>query len=896
MNWNDRLRTALTTSAGAPDEDVVEELAQHARATYDAARADGCSHDEAEQRVTDQIAVWTRERSALRHPSHRPTHVEPPSEKAPSWWAGIGDETRYALRLLLRQPRAALLVILTMALGIGATTTLFSVTYGVLLKPLPWPDGNRLVALKETRGGNPPRFGSFTNAMFSVWSGPSTTIEGIAAWSTGTRTLTGTGDPDRIRLGSVSANLFRVLGVRAMLGSFFTDEDETAKVVVLSEGLWRERFGADPRAINRVIELDGQTYRIVGVLPRDAAFPDAQTRAWIPFRVLEPGRGVATFDVVARLRPGVTPVQAAAEGTARGRSAPDQGITVTTLFGSGRDIAISAVPLREAFTSEVRTPLLVLLAAVGLMLITATANISALRLAQATTRRREIAIRSAIGADSARVARQLLIENLLLGAIGGAIGLGFAWSLHGALPLLLPPDFPRGDSLGISVVVVAFATAITVLASIAFGLAPVARARRLNIVQTLAEDRNSSGMGQRSRRDARVPIMIGQVAIACILLVGASLLARSFVAMLDADRGYDPTGILVGRLSLPASMFPPDRRHALVTETLDRLSQLPGVADASFTSESPLVPGGSTVAMSIKGSDGSMITMQASPRVVSAKYFATLRMRVVAGRTFTTADTDSAPPAIIVSQSFARRYLGDNPIGARLPFLAGYQFGSKTPPRNGDVIGVVDDLRYVTPVSVSYPEIYYPVTQLNGQLGVQTVTVFLRTNTDPRSLALPLRTTVRNLDPRLVADGVATMEERLLTSLARPRLYATLLVGFAVVALTIAAVGLFGVLSFLVAQRSHEIAVRSAVGATQRDIVALVLRQSMAVTVIGVVAGLTGSLVLMQSLSSLLYGVTAHDALTYIAMPLIVVLVSLAACAAPALRAARLDPLQALRG
>jgi predicted permease len=896
MNWNDRIRAALTTPDGLPDEDVVEELAQHARTTYNAARADGCSHEEAAHRVDDLIVVWTRERARLHHPSHRPTYVELPSG-APSWWSGTGDEARYALRLLLRQPRAALLVILTMALGIGATTTLFSVTYGVLLKPLPWPDSDRLVALTETRGGNPARFGAFTNAMYWVWGGPSATIEGIGAWSTRTMTLTGTGDPDRIRLASVSASLFRVLGVRAMRGSLFTEADETARVVVLSEGLWRDRFGADPAAINRVIELDGQAYRVLGVLSRDAAFPDTQRQAWIPFRVLPPASGFATFDVVARLRPGVTPQQAAAEATARGPSAPDPGITATAIFGKAGPIAISAVPLRESFTSEVRTPLLVLLAAVGLMLITATANISALRLAQATTRRREIAIRSAIGADTARVARQLLIENLILGAIGGAVGLGFAWWLHRALPSLLPPDFPRGDDLGISLVVVAFATGISVLASVAFGLAPVARARRLNIVQTLAEDRSPSGMSHRSQRgDVRVPIMIGQVAIACILLVGASLLARSFVAMLDADRGYNPTGILVARLSLPASIFSADRRHALVTDALARLSQLPGVAEASFSSESPLTPGGSTVAMTIKGPDGAMMAMQASPRTVSPKYFETLRMRIVAGRTFTTADTDGAPPVIIVSQSFARRYLGNNPIGARLPFIAGYQFGSQTPPRDGDVIGVVDDLRYVSTQSVSNPEIYYPATQLNGRLGVPTVTLFLRTSTDPRSLALPLRTTLRNVDPQLVAEGVATMEERLLTSLARPRLYATLLVGFAVVALTIAAVGLFGVLSFLVAQRSHEIAVRSAIGATQRDIVALVLRQSMAVTVIGVFTGLAGSAVLMRSLSSLLYGVTTYDALTYVAMPLIVVIVSLAACAAPALRAARLDPVQVLRG
>src|SRR5262245_34910722 len=342
-------------------------------------------------------------------------------------------DLRYAARLLVRQPRFALLATLTMGLGIGATTILFSVTYGVLVKPLPWPAGDHVVLLKETRGGSPPRFGSFTNTAYSSWQGQASTIEDLAAWSQATATLSGAGETDRIRIAQNTASLFRVLGVRPMCGSLFVVKDEVDKpsVIVLADSLWRQRFGGDPHALGRVVRLDNAPYTIVGVLPDELAFPDRRTRAWIPFRVHSAdGNYLSLFSAVAKLQPGVTAVQAAAEGTARGKFVADTGMTTMAIFGSNGPVSISAVPLKDAMTADVRQPLTVLLAAVMLLLVTAAANVAGLQLARATARRREMAIRAALGAAHARVVRQLVAESLLLGFLGGAAGILLAWWLH----------------------------------------------------------------------------------------------------------------------------------------------------------------------------------------------------------------------------------------------------------------------------------------------------------------------------------------------------------------------------------------------------------------------------------------------------------------------------------
>lgn len=899
MDWNQRIRSAFARSAPAPDDDVIEELAQHARMMYEAARADGCSPEDAHRRVAAQIDTWRAEAPVLHRQPRRAPAVAPPTAASFSRFAGLTNDIGYAARLLRREFRHALLTIVTMAVGIGATTVLFSITYGVLVRPLPWPNADRVVVVRETRGGSAPRFGEFTNAAYLAWREQPALVESLAAWSQRLVTLTGAGDPDRIRITAASPSLFAVLGVRPLIGSLFEQKDDTSPVVVLSERLWRVRFGADRSVLGRLVRFDNQPYTIVGVLPDAAAFPDRQAAAIVPYAV-QPTAGnlLSMFSALALLRPAATAAQAAAEGTARGRYAADTGMTTSAIFGSNGPIEVNARPLSEALTADVRRPLLILMAAVALLLVTATANVAGLQLARATTRTREMAIRAAIGAGAARITRQLLVENLMIGLAGGLAGVALAEWLHRSMPSLLPADFPRVDTLRIDAAVLTFALVIAFGASLACGLLPAVRARRLNLVEALAEDGTAPvGAGTRSRTARmRTAIMAAQIAIACVLLVGASLLGRSFLALLDADRGFDATNVLTARLSMPAAVYSSQRRFALAEHVLGRLAGTPGVEEVAFTSELPLTPGGSTAAFTFKAprSEAGVIRVQASPRIVSARYFPTLGIRVAAGRNFSEADTASSEPVVIVNAAFARRYLGSAPLGTKLPIVA---YGGNNDARvEAAVIGVVDDVRYIESSTSSQPEMYYSYRQMNGELPVQTVTLLARTSGDPRPAAAALRAAVRSADPHLVADVIMPLEDRLLTTLARPRLYAGLLGGFAGFSLLIAAVGLFGLLSYSVAQRGRELAIRSAVGARQGDLLRLVLRQGVAVVVAGLVPGVVASLWVGVLLKAQLYGVTSHDNVTFVAVPVLLVVVGALAAWLPARRAARMDPLRVLRG
>ncbi len=809
------------------------------------------------------------------------------------------QDLRYAVRLLRRQPRYALVATLTMALGIGSTTILFSVAYGVLMKRLPWANAERLVVLNETRGGRPPRFNAFSNAAYLAWREQPSTIDTIAAWTTRTATMSDAGEPDRVRLTAATATLFSTLGVQPLIGSLFQEKDEGAKdgsVIVLSESLWRQRFGADHSALGRTVKLDGESYTIVGVIADAHGYPDTSTRAWIPFRVVPAeNNSLSMFNAVARLREGATVEQAAAEGTARGRHALDTGMTTMAIFGGNGPIEISATSLSTALTADVRGPLLVLLAAVGLLLATATTNVASLQMARATTRRRELAIRAALGAGTARVTRQLLAESVLLALIGGSAGLVLAWLLEGVVPTLLPADFPRVSAITLDSTVLLFTLGASILSGLVFGVAPALRARRVNLIESLTEDANApvGAGGRTSVARARGVIMAGQIAIACVLLIGASLLGRSFIALLTADRGYDPANILTARVSLPASLYTPERRHAIVSQILTRTNEMPSVVDAAFTSELPITSGGSTSAFTMPSpaAGGAVVSVQASPRIVSPRSFAALGMRLSEGRDFTDADTDTSQPVVIVNRAFAKQYLGDSPIGARVPMGVGY----RPTPLPGVVIGVVDDVRYLSSARVTQAEIFFSYRQFNSRLVVPGVTLLVRTTSDPTALAATLRTAVREADPNLVPDAIVTMESRLMTSLARPRLYAVLLGGFATFALLIAAVGLFGVLSYAVAQRSRELAVRAALGARQRDIVRLVLKQALVVTAAGLTVGIVASLALTRAIATQLYGVTPYDTLTFVSVPIVLALVAVIACIGPARRAAKLDPLTAMR-
>jgi len=813
---------------------------------------------------------------------------------------GLLQDIRYAARLARRQPRHALLTIGMTALGIGATTALFSVAYGVLWKPLPWPHADRVVVLKETRGGNPPRFGAFSNTAYLAWREQPATIDSIAAWSQRIVTLSGPTVPERIRVTAATASLFRVLGVRPLLGHLFEERDESSPVILLSESLWRQRFGGDADAIGKIVQLDGRPHTIVGVLPDSMSYPDRQARAIVPFAVPPASANLlSVFNAIATLRPGTSAAQAAAEGTARGKFAADTGMTTQAVFGSSGPIEIATQPMAGAMTADVRLPLIVLLAAVGLLLATATANVASLQLARATTRGREMAIRAALGAGSPRVARQLLAESLLLGITGGLVGVALTIALQRSLPALLPADFPRVDDLGINAAVIGFALILTAGASIAFGLLPALNIRKSNLVEALAgEGTAPSGAGIHARTTrTRMVIMTAQVAIACVLLVGASLLGRSFIALLNADRGFDAGGVLSARLTMPESLYPsPERRFALVDGILNQLRTLPGVTGASFTSELPLTRGGSTAAFTLKSPavPGGVMTAQASPRIVGPRYFATLQMRAVAGRTFSDGDTESAERAVVVNQSFARRYLGDSWIGSKLP-VAGY--ATKGDNVTATVVGVLEDVRYVSAQDqASQPEMFYSYRQMEGRLPVQTITLLVRTSGDPAAITSRLQSVIREADDRLVADVILPLEQRLLTTLARPRLYSVLLASFAGFALLTATIGLFGLLSYSVSQRSRELALRAALGANRQRILLLMLRQGLTLTAVGLAAGMLASIWLTGLLSTQLYGVAPHDPFTFICVPVLLLAIGALACLLPAWRAATIDPVRILRG
>jgi putative ABC transport system permease protein len=893
MDWHARIRGALTSAGARPDDDVIEELAQHARAVYESARAEGLEHHEAESRVLAQVERWKREAGALRHKGSDVTVSVPPPATSTSWFAGVAQDSRYAFRVLRRQPRFALLVVLTMALGIGSTAVLFNVTYGVLVKPLPWPDGDRLVVLKETRGGNTPRFGSFSNAAYVAWRDQASTIEEIGAWSLRTVTLTGAGDPERIRITRASASLFTVLGVRPLIGSLFSEKDEVTPVVVLSEGLWRQRFGGVPDVLGRTVVLDGEPHTIVGVIADSMVYPDRQSRAWVPFRVPAPvGNLMSMFQVVAKLHPGATVAQAAAEGTARGRFVANTGMTTNAIFGGDGPVEVAGMTLGDAITRDVRRPLIVLLAAVVLLLAIAVANVASLQLARATSRRRELAIRAALGAGRAGAVRPLVLENVLLGIAGGMTGLGLAWLLHHAAVGVLPADFPRLHDLGIDLTIVLLTVAISALASLVFGLVPAFRLPSQESVGTLAEDRMPEAGIRTHSRIARVRLFVlaGQVAIACVLLVAASLLGRSFMKMLHADRGFDPSTILSAVLPLTDASYTPERRAAVVQTIIDRLDAMPTVQKVAFTSEAPLTPGGSTSSFMLP-SRPTAGPIQAAPRLVSPGYFAALGLRIIAGRSLEDSDTATSQPVAVVNETFARRYLGDRPLGTAIP----RGFWGRDQDATATIVGVVEDIRYVGSEVTSLPEMYFSAKQFSQGILTPVATMLIRSDA-PSSLAAAVRSAIREADPALVPASLMTLEDRLLaTSLARPRLYAVLLGGFAVIALVVTAVGLFGVLSYSVAQRTHELGIRSALGARRIDLVSLVLRDGFRVVGAGLTIGLFGSGWSARFIDALLYGIETSDPMTYFTVPLVILAVAVLACLAPALRAATLDPLRALR-
>ena len=625
-------------------------------------------------------------------------------------------------------------------------------------------------------------------------------------------------------------------------------------------------------------------------MPEGFVFPDARIQAWTPMAVRFAKGGLSMFNAVGRLKDGATPAQAASEGTARARGGPDPGMVVMAVFGSRAPAQISAVPFLEAQTAGVRPAILVFLAAVGLMLATSVGNIAGLQLARGAARRREMAIRVALGAGGWRLARQAMAENLVIGLSGGLLGLLLAAGLHRALPALLPPTFPRLNDVSVDLLVAAFAVVLSVVASLACGALPALQARRVHVAEALAEDgRGSGGTGAGPRASRmRAAIIAGQLAVACVLLLGAALLTRSFVAMISSDRGYDPTGVLTATLSLPEGRDSGPPADVALAGVLERLQAAPWFTRVALASTLPLLPGETLSGFPIRsGVTGEKVDAQAARRTVSRQYFAVLGIRLAEGRVFDARDTRTSAPVAVVNRSFAVKYLGRQPVGRKL--------WEDTPEVPGpEVIGVVEDVRHRSVTDAPAPEIDLSFEQGAGQ--GSTLTVAAKTAGDPAAQAPTLRSLVRAHDPSIGIDAITPMETLLSASLVQPRLYFVLALALSVLALLIAGVGLFGVLGYAVAQRTQEIGVRVALGARPSDIAALVLRQGLVVAGLGLGLGLAGSFAVVKSLATFLYGVTAYDMASYLGTLLLVLASALVACAVPAYRAARMDPLRALRG
>jgi putative ABC transport system permease protein len=512
------------------------------------------------------------------------------------------QDLRHAARLVGREPGYAAIAVLAIALGIGATTTLFSVTYGVLVKPLPWPEPDRLVRLEERRGGRTGRVPwTITNGTYLAWRDAST-VDAIGGWTSTSSTFSDAGEPERIRLGRLTPTVFSVLDARALIGHVFDARDAATRqpdTVILSHGFWQRRFGGAADILGRSVRLDSLPYTVVGVMPEGFVFPDREMQAWTPLHVpqvySDDGKSISLqiFGAIARMRPGVTPAQVAGEGTARARAARDPGTTALALFGSGEPPAITATPALDVVIAEVRPAIRVLLAAVLLLFVSAVASVATLQLARVARRRREMTVRAALGATTGRLARQWLTESVVIGVAGGVLGMAGARLLIGLLPAVLPADFPRVGDITLDWRVALASTAATLAAIAVCGLVPTLQARRIDLVQSLADD-NQAPVGGGLRTPAarlRATIMAGQIAVACVLLIGASLLGRSLLSLINVDRGYDPSNLLTARLPLPSGSNYATSA-AMLQAITDRLQALPGVTHASFGNALPLVSAG----------------------------------------------------------------------------------------------------------------------------------------------------------------------------------------------------------------------------------------------------------------------------------------------------------------
>jgi putative ABC transport system permease protein len=805
----------------------------------------------------------------------------------------IFNDARYGVRNLLKRPGATLVALVTLALGIGVNTAIFSAVDSILLRPLPFRDPERVVSIWERGLGQGVNQNEVAPANFFDLRNQSQSFEGIGAHGPQDVNLTSDGaEPERLSGELVTANVFSILGVEPALGrTFLANEDQVGQehVVVLGDALWRRRFNRDPSIVNRNITVNGESFTVIGVMPRGFFFPQRETELWIPW-AMEPeqaaGRGDHYLRLVARLRPETTLKQANAEVDAVG------GRLATEYPKTNEGLTFIVNSTHQDYVGNLRLPMLILFAAVGLVLLIACANVANLLLAQATTRRREIAIRLALGARRWTIVRQLLVESLLLATAGGVLGvLGALWVVE-ALSKLVPESLSKLQNVTIDARVLMFTLGVSVLTAIVFGGVPAVLAARAKPGETLSDVARDTGGGTSGRHVRRV-LIVSEVALAVVLLVGAGLLIRSFQLLRQVQTGFSTENLLTMKMVLPMPKYgKPEARRAFYDEMLRRVGELPGIESAGMITFLPLSFSGMNFSFSVEGraQPSDMKLPFALYRVVSPEYFRTMGIPLQRGRFFDSHDSADSQPVILISQRLAEQYWpGEDPTGKRL------KIGPLDSPNPWlTVVGVVGNVRQAGLYGDPRMDLYAPYAQ-DRRAFIAPRDLVLRTKGDAVSVAGAVRQAVWSVDKDQPVTNVRTMDQVFASAISQERFQALMLGLFAALALVLACVGLYGVISYAVVQRTHEIGVRMALGARSADVLRLVLRQGIGLTIVGLIIGVGVGLVATRVLTDMLFGVTPRDPLTFIGVPALLLLVAFLACYVPARRATRIDPLVALR-
>jgi predicted permease len=812
------------------------------------------------------------------------------------WLEQFVQDVRNGLRMLRKSPGFAAVAILTLALGIGANTAIFSVVNSVVLQPLPYPNANQLVVVSETSSRVPAGAGlesSESYMNFLDWQREAKSFSAMGAYQYNQMTLTGHGAPAVIHGAITSSGLFATFGVAPLLGRTLELQDDVKDaglVVVIGEALWRDQLGADPNIVGKSIQLDSEPFTVVGVMPADFRYPDQSppSEYWIPamqspdYASFIERRPSHFLSLIGRLKPGVTYAQSESELNSiyKGLLKQYSKLDPTEVLHVSN--------LKVLVVGDTQTVLLILLGAVGLVVLIACVNIANLLLARATGRTKEIAVRVALGAGRARIFRHLLTESVLLGICAGIVGLLLAYGGVAAIKHFASDQLPHLRSITVDGWVLAFTFALSILAGVLFGLAPAWQSSEIDLNDVLRESGRGS-TGSAKRRWTRNALVVVEVALALVLLIGSGLLLKSFYLLTHSSPGFDPQNVLTATVELSKAQYvKPEQWNAFFRQAVARLKSLPGVEDAAAALPAPFTGSNLGYGFAIVGAPplapGQSLNAQA--HAITPDYFHVMHMSLLRGREFTEGDTaPNAPKIVIINQELARRYFHDDPLSHSLTIH------SIRPDYNARIVGVVNDVKDKTMADPPTPMLYFPYTQEQWWVMV----FVLRTHGNPSALASALQSQIHSLDSSLPVQDIRPMTSFISDSEGDARFRSILLGLFGILALVLASVGIYSVLAYVVAQRTHEIGIRMALGAQPRDVLRLVIIQGMRSVLIGAAIGIAAALALSRLLSEFLYGVRDKDPLTFIAVVVLLMLVALAACYLPARRAMRVDPIVALR-